>query len=115
MKAGVYVHPATHAGGPSNPDPNAPPYGVRFRLKATFSEAPYNPAQKTVLHALKTYGMILSDGGNIALTFSDDRLSTAKWATLGIDSQSFNAIAVDDFEVVDLGAEFDKSNDCVRN
>lgn len=33
MKAGVYVRPATHAGGPSSTNPDAPPYGVRFRLK----------------------------------------------------------------------------------
>ena len=29
---------------------------------------------------MKTYGMLLSDGGNIALTFADDRTTTAKWA-----------------------------------
>lgn len=115
MKAGVYVHPATHAGAPSNPSPNAPPYGVRFRLKAGFDETPYNPAQKTVLHALKKYGMILSDGGNVPLTFSDDRLSSAKWAALGIDSHSFDPITPNDFEVVGLGPEFDKTQDCVRN
>ena len=59
--------------------------------------------------------MLLSDGGNIALTFSDDRLSTAKWNTQGITAQSFNAIPVDAFEVVDLGAEIPVTNDCVRN
>src|ERR1700754_4302146 len=30
MKDGVYVRPATHAGGPKSTDPDAPPYGVRF-------------------------------------------------------------------------------------
>ncbi|HEY2744539.1 MAG TPA: serine/threonine protein kinase, partial [Polyangia bacterium] len=29
MKKDVYVHPASHAGGPSSSDANAPPYGVR--------------------------------------------------------------------------------------
>jgi len=115
MKRQVYVRPATHAGGPSSTDPNAPPYGVRFRLKASFNETPYTAAQKVILHALKKYGMILSDGGNIALTFADDRLSTAKWATLGIASNSFSSIAVSDFEVVDLGAEIPLTFNCVRN
>jgi Bacterial Ig-like domain len=114
MKADVFVHPATHAGGPSSADPNAPPYGVRFRLNASFDETPYNANARVILQAMKTYGMILSDGGNIALTFGDDRLATAKWATLGIDSHTFNSIGVGNFDVVDLGAEIPLTYDCVR-
>ena len=114
MKAGVYVRPATHAGAPSSTDADAPPYGVRFRLKASFDETPYNPGARVILRALKKYGMILSDGGNIALTFADDRLATAKWATLGIVPQTFNAIGVGQFEVVELGAEIPRDMDCVR-
>ena len=114
MKKSVYVHPATHAGGPSSLDVNAPPYGVRFRLKASFDETPYNASAKVILHAMKKYGMILSDGGNIALTFADDRLSAAKWAALGIGSHTFNSIGVGNFEVVDLGAEIALTYDCVR-
>jgi hypothetical protein len=114
MKRQVYVRPATHAGGPSSTHPDAPPYGVRFRLKASFDETPYNANARVILRALKTYGMILSDGGNIALTFADDRLSAAKWATLGITPQTFNSIPVADFEVVDLGTEIPLTFDCVR-
>jgi serine/threonine-protein kinase len=114
MKQNVYLHPASHIGSPSSTDPNAPPYGVRFRLKSTFDETPYNAAQKTILHAMKKYGLILSDGGGIALTFADDRLATHKWADLGVDSHAFTAITVDDFEVVDYGAEITNA-DCVRN
>ncbi len=115
MKDGVYVHPAGHAGGPSSSDPNAPPYGVRFRLKPDFDETPYNAGEKVILKALKTYGMLLSDGGNIALTFADDRTTAAKWDEVGITAQSFNSIAVSDFEVVDLGPEIVLTDDCVRN
>lgn len=115
MKAGVYVHPASHAGSPTSDEADAPPYGVRFRLKASFDETPYNASEKVILHALKTYGMILSDGGYIALTFADDRTSTAKWSELGIDSHSFNTISVDQFEVVDLGDEIPLTFNCVRN
>ncbi len=114
MKAGVYVRPATHAGGPSSSNANAPPYGVRFRLKASFDETPYNTNARVILRALKKYGMILSDGGNIALTFADDRLSTAKWSALNITNQTFNSIRVTDFDVVDLGAEIVNTFDCVR-
>jgi hypothetical protein len=115
MKAGVYVHPASHAGGPSSGDANAPPYGVRVRLKADFDESGYNASERVILEALKTYGMILSDGGNIALTFADDRTSSAKWSALGIDSHSFSTIGVDQFEVVDLGPEISITDECVRN
>jgi hypothetical protein len=115
MKEGVYVRPATHAGGPESTDPNAPPYGVRLRLKPDFDESPYNPAERTVLTALKKYGMLLSDGGDIALTFADDRTSTAKWSELDLDSQSFSSIAPDQFDVVELGDEIPLTYDCVRN
>jgi hypothetical protein len=114
MKKQVYVRPATHAGGPSSTNADAPPYGVRLRLKPGFDETPYSAGARAILKALKTYGMILSDGGNIALTFADDRLSTAKWATLGITAQTFNSIGVANFEVVDLGAEIPLTFDCVR-
>jgi hypothetical protein len=39
MKADVYVAPATHAGGPESIEADAPPYGVRFRLKPDFDES----------------------------------------------------------------------------
>jgi serine/threonine-protein kinase len=115
MKADVYVHPATHAGGPESADPDAPPYGVRFRLKPDFDESRYSDSEKVILKALKTHGMMLADGGEIALTFADDRNSTAKWADLGIEAQSFNDIGVDQFEVVELGDEIPLTYDCVRN
>jgi hypothetical protein len=59
--------------------------------------------------------MLLSDGGEIPLTFADDRISTAKWADLGIDANSFSEITVDQFEVVELGPEIPLTYDCVRN
>jgi hypothetical protein len=113
MKKDVYVRPATHAGGPSNEDPNAPPYGVRFRLKPDFDDSSFNPAEKTVIAALKKHGMLLSDGGEIALTFANDSTSSAKWADLDVDSQSFSAITPDQFDVVELGEEIPLTYDCV--
>lgn len=115
IKESVYVRPATHAGGPTSADPDAPPYGVRFRLKSGFDESDYSEGEKVILRALKTYGMLLSDGGEIPLTFADDRTSAAKWADLGIDAHSFDAIGVDQFDVVGLGDEIPLTYDCVRN
>jgi hypothetical protein len=115
MKKDVYVHPATHAGSPSSTNPNAPPYGVRLRLKASFDDSAYDAGEKVILAAMKKYGLLLSDGGTVALTFADDRTSTAKWASLGVTAQSFGAIGVDSFEVVDLAADVGLTDDCVRN
>ena len=115
MKQGVYVRPATHAGGPENTDPDAPPYGVRLRLRADFDDAGYSPGEKTIIAALKRYGMLLADGGEIALTFADDRTGTATWSDLGIDAQSFTAIAPEEFQAVELGDEIPLTYDCVRN
>ncbi|MDL5157886.1 hypothetical protein [Actinomycetospora termitidis] len=115
MKAGVYVPPATHAGGPENPGPDAPPYGMHLRLKPTFDAASFTGPQRVVLTALQTYGMYLSDGGEIALTFADDRFSTAKWADLGIEARTFGGLSVDDFEVIDHGAEVPVTYECARN
>jgi hypothetical protein len=115
MRKAAYVHPASHAGSPSSTDANAPPYGVRFRLKGTFDASSYNAAEKVIIAALKKYGMLLSDGGNVPLTFADDRTTTAKWATLGITASSFGGIKVDDFEVVDFSTPVVSTQDCVRN
>jgi hypothetical protein len=115
MRKATYIHPASHAGSPSSADPNAPPYGVRFRLKPTFDDSSYNAGQKVIIAAMKKFGMLLSDGGTIPLTFADDRTSTAKWSNLGITALSFSAITVDDFEVVDFSAPIAVTNDCVRN
>lgn len=117
---GVFVRPATHAGGPSNTsNADAPPYGVRFRLKSTFDENaafPNSPGARVIARALKKYGMILSDGGNIPLTFADDRLSTNKWANpnINVTSQTLSNMPVTLFDVVDLGPEIVNTYNCVR-
>lgn len=117
MAAGVYVHPATHAGAPSGPATTLP-YGSRLRLRADFDISQYNPAAQVLLRTLKKYGMLLADGGNIALTGESDRYTTAKWADLGIDEHVFAdgtpSPKVTDFEVIETGARIDLTYDCVR-
>ena len=118
IRDGIYVPPSTHSTGPTAGGPTTPPYGVRFRLKASFDTSALSSGAKVLAQALKTYGMFLSDGGNIALTIASDRYSTAKWTTVGItNNRSLNSITVADFEVVDYGTEVDwKANtDCTRN
>lgn len=114
MKAGVFVRPATHAGPGSSTLPDAPPQGVRLRLKASFDETPFAPSARVILQALKNQGMILSDSGEVGLSFADDRLSVAKWSALGITAQTFATLRVGDFEVAGLCAEVALTGGCVR-
>jgi hypothetical protein len=58
-----FVWPARHQAGESS-DPNLPPMGARFRLKASFPIAKYRPDVRVVLRAMKTYGLILADNGS---------------------------------------------------
>jgi serine/threonine-protein kinase len=112
---GVYARPATHTTGATSGGSDAPPYGVRFRLKSTFDPMTLpSDGARVVAKAMQTYGMILSDGGNIALTAADDRFTTHKWSDIAVDSHSLSGIAVTDFEVVDMGSTV-AAGDCVRN
>jgi serine/threonine-protein kinase len=115
MQAGVYVHPASHAGAPSGQ--GMPPYGARFRLRADYplSSLP-DAGTRVIARALQRYGMILSDGGNIALTAANDRFTVAKWSSqLPSGSTGLAAITVTDFEMIDAGSRIPLTYECVRN
>ena len=114
MRAHYFVHPATHAGGPKGPD-SAPPYGVHFRLKASYDVSQLKPAAQVVARAMQKYGMFLSDGGNIALTAQNDADTTAKWADVDFGPHDLQPLKVTDFEVVDLGQPIQLTDDCFRN
>lgn len=114
MAAGVYVRPATHAGAPSGAAV-LPPYGTRLRLRADYPLASLSSPAQVVARALQRYGMILADGGTIALTAADDRFTAHTWAALGFDSHSLQALTVDDFEVIDPGPPITLTYACARN
>ncbi len=117
----TYVHPASHSGVndhmPVN-RPDAPPYGVHLRLKASFdlTSLPSAGAQ-VVAKAMQKYGMLLADGGNIALTAANDAFTTAKWADadVNVDPKALSSLQVTDFDVVDLGTVITTGDNCVRN
>jgi serine/threonine-protein kinase len=108
MRRHAYVAPATHYGSPSNRNPDSIPYGTRLRLRAGFDESRVTSAGgRAVVRALKRYGMLLSDGGNIALTGESDQLSTQHWefngGTVPLSPRDLSMLQVGDFEVVDFG------------
>jgi serine/threonine-protein kinase len=108
------VAPASHATSAASGPASAPPYGARLRLRADYPlDTLPNQASRVVARALQRYGMILADGGNIALTARSDRFTAAKWADL-LDPHDLGAIAIGDFEMVEAGPRLDGTVDCVR-
>src|SRR5579885_662882 len=58
----LFVWPARHyASYDRNPD--LPPMGQRFRLKASFDISGFSPRMQVILKAFKKYGLILADNG----------------------------------------------------
>ncbi len=116
----LYVRPASHAGGPSGPV-DAVPYGSRLRLRADFPLEGYSPAARVILNTFKRYGIVLADGGNVALTAESDLYTTTKWADLGIGSRLFDQtpgaapVAITDFAVIDTGGRIAETYDCARS
>ncbi len=109
----VYVRPATHnplteerhgqpASGPNGTMP--PPYGVRLRLRADFDTSALSPGAQAMAEALKEYGMIHADGGNVTFIASNDTYAGASWGDadidLGPDDLRDAGMSWTDFEVV---------------
>jgi serine/threonine-protein kinase len=116
----LYVRPASHAGGPSGPVGSVP-YGARLQLKVDFNVDSYPPPARIILNTFVRYGIVLADGGTVALTAESDFYTTTKWADLGIGSRLFDQtpgatpVTIDDFEVVDTGGRIAETYDCVRS
>ncbi len=116
----LYVRPATHAGGPNGPVGSIP-YGARLRLRGNFPLTNYGPAAQVVLRTLMRYGMVLADGGNVALTAESDLYTTNSWASLDFSAQEFYEtvgaakVLASDFQVIDTGPRIAETYDCVRS
>jgi hypothetical protein len=58
-----YLWPARHQAGSAS-NPNLPPMGARFRLKASFPISGFGHEAQVVLTAMKHYGLIVADNGS---------------------------------------------------
>ena len=58
----AYVWPARHEAGVNDPD--CPPMGARFRLRAGFDLSGFSPRARTILRAMQRYGLMLADNGS---------------------------------------------------
>jgi hypothetical protein len=59
----AWVHPASHCAGDTS-NPSAPPMGLRLRLKAGYGLGRFSGAAKTIVLAMKRYGLIVADNGS---------------------------------------------------
>jgi serine/threonine-protein kinase len=113
IRANDFTLSATHGAGGTGPT-SAPSYGARFRLRSDFPLASLpNDAARAVATALQKYGMILADGGNVALTARNDKFTTAKWSGL-LASTDLQSIQVSDFQMITTGTHYPETGDCVR-
>ena len=95
----TYVWPARHEAGATT-DPNVPPMGQRFRLKAEFDISGFSPTNQIILTALKTYGMFLADnGGSWFLSGAPDD----RWDNDDLHELQ-EAVFGSDFEAVDCSS-----------
>jgi hypothetical protein len=87
--------PAGHCG--TTTDASTPPYGSRWRLKASFDESPYRGPALAIVRALKRYGLMFADQGSaMFITGTTDRRSTQTIE----DINQRHPIPGDAFEVV---------------
>ena len=115
IRDGEFYAPAKHATNASGGGDEAVPYGARLRLKDDFDTSRISdPDALVIVRELQTYGMVLADGGNIALTAQADTHTTAKWADL-LDSHALVGIEPSDFDLLQLeGDAVPLTFDCVR-
>jgi serine/threonine-protein kinase len=107
IRKGVYVHPATHIGGPTG-GPDTLPYGARLRLRADYPMASLpSDAARTIATALQTYGMFLADGGNIYISATTD-------ASSATNANAVSALQPSDFVMVDGGSRIPANGNCKR-
>jgi hypothetical protein len=93
-----YIHPATHD-APTSSNPNAPPMGLRLRLKASYGLSGFTGESLVVLTALKKYGMFLADNGS---AFFISGATDTRWNDNDLDQ--LKSVPASALEVVSTGS-----------
>jgi hypothetical protein len=100
----AFILPATHWASTTT-DPNAPPMGLRLRLKASFNIAGFPADDQVILTALRNYGIILADNGS-AMFISGT--PDSHWNNADLDL--LKTVKALDFEAVDTGPVITPAN-----
>ena len=80
---------------------NSPPYGARFRLKASYDISKFSPMAQAILTGLKQYGMILADAGTGPTITADTDMSRDPSASGAIGQIAAAHLTMANFEAVD--------------
>jgi hypothetical protein len=93
-----YVWPARHLTSNGSMSASLPPMGQLFRIKASYQiPASYNTQSRSILQALKTYGMYIADGGSNMYIQGDP---SANWQDSTFSQ--VQSVSSSQFEAVDL-------------
>jgi hypothetical protein len=93
----AYVWPARHYASDIT-DPDVPPMGQRFRLKADFDLSGYPAEVQVIFQAMKTYGIILADNGSDWFVSGEPN---PNWDNEML-VEAFRTLQGSDFEAVDV-------------
>ena len=104
--AGGYIQnspywPANSYNGGCGGCVNNPPYGARFRLKASYDISKFSPTAQVILTALKQYGMFLADAGTGPTVATDTDINEDATAAGALREIAGAAIATSNLEAVD--------------
>ena len=94
----AYIYPARHFAS-NDTAPTLPAMGQRLRLKRGFDVSGFPRQARTVLRALKRYGMIVADNGS---PFYVTGVPSSRWRN--DDLHTLHRVKGGDFEVVDTRA-----------
>ena len=100
----AFTPPASHWAS-SEMSQNAPPMGMRMRLKASFDISDFPPDDQVILTALKQYGVVVADNGG-AMFFSG--APDERWNNSELDQ--LKTLTASDFEVVLMGPVYTPDN-----
>jgi hypothetical protein len=99
----AFTPPASHWAANTS-DVNAPPMGMRMRLKSNYDISAFSAQVQTILTAMKKYGLILADNGSaLYVTGASD----SRW---GSDLDSLKTVPATAFEVVQMSPIFTAAN-----
>ena len=99
----AFIPPASHWAANTS-DVNAPPMGMRLRLKASYDISGFSTQMQAILAAMKKYGLILADNGSsLFVTGASD----SRW---GSDLDSLKTVPASAFEVVQMNPIYTASN-----
>ena len=96
----AYVWPARHFAS-SSTDPDRPPMGQRFRLKAGFViDDTFSPEGRVILRAFQRYGLILADNGS---AWYVSGAPDERWDNSAL-RRDFDRVQGSDFEAIDVSS-----------